>query len=227
MRIDIWSDVVCPWCYLGALRLRAALDRVGRDGIEVHWRAFQLDPSAPAEPRDLRRVLEGKYGEGTFDSMTGRLVELGRGEGIEYRFDRALSINTADAHRLAAWAGDPDGPQGGGAELQDRTVERLFRGYFTDGEDLSDHATLVSVAREVGLDAEAAQELLAGDRYREQVRDDQLVAQDRGITGVPAFVIDDQWLIPGAQDVDRLVALLERVRERSAEGAGGDAAVAR
>ena len=224
MRIDIWSDVVCPWCYLGAHRLRAALEQVGHDGIEVHWRAFQLDPNAPAEPRELRRVLEAKYGQGSFDSMTERLVDLGRADGIDYRFDRALSINTADAHRLAAWAGDPHGAQGGGAELQDRVVERLFRGYFTDGEDLSDPATLLALATEVGLDHDAAAELLAGDRYADQVRQDQLLAQERGITGVPAFVIDDQWLIPGAQDVDRLVALLERVRSRQVTDAAGGGA---
>jgi predicted DsbA family dithiol-disulfide isomerase len=224
MRIDIWSDVICPWCYLGARRLSAALDQVGRDDIEVHWHAFQLDPGAPAEPRELRRVLEKKYGAGSFDQMTGRLVELGAGEGIDYRFDRALSINTADAHRLVAWAGDANGAPGGGEELQGRMVERLFRGYFTEGEDLSDHTVLIAAASELGLDDEATAALLAGDRYRDAVRADQAVAQDRGITGVPAFVIDDQWLIPGAQDVDRLVALLQRVRDRAA---GGDAAVAR
>ncbi|MHB1138459.1 MAG: DsbA family oxidoreductase [Microthrixaceae bacterium] len=224
MRIDIWSDVVCPWCYLGAHRLRAALDRVGHDGIEVHWRAFQLDPSAPARPRELRSVLEAKYGQGSFEAMTERLVDLGRADGIEYRFDRALSINTADAHRIAAFAGDPDGADGGGAALQDRVVERLFRGYFTDGEDLSDHAVLVAAANNVGLDPDAAADVLAGDRYATQVRQDQELAQERGITGVPAFVIDDQWLIPGAQDVDRLVALIERVRSREVAGESGGAA---
>lgn len=207
MRIDIWSDVVCPWCYLGAHRLDAALDQVGRDGIEVRWHAYQLDPSAHAEPRDLRRSLEAKYGAGTFDAMTGRLVELGRAEGLDYRFDRALAINTADAHRLIAWAGDATD---GGA--QSRLIERFFTGYFTDGEDLSDHSVLAAAAVDVGLDRAAVELVLSGDDYAARVAQDQSEAQDRGITGVPAFVIDDQFLIPGAQDVDRLVAMLERVR---------------
>lgn len=219
MRIDIWSDVVCPWCYLGSHRLDDALEQVGRDGIEVRWHAYQLDPSHPAEPRDLRRVLEGKYGAGTFDQMTGRLVELGRAEGLEYRFDRALSVNTADAHRLVAWAGASDEDAAGRESAQDRLMQRLFRGYFRDGEDVSDHETLLAAVDAAGLDRASAAAVLEGDDYADQVRADQSAAQELGITGVPAFVIDDQWLIPGAQDVDRLVAMLQRVR--------GDAANAR
>ena len=224
MRIDIWSDVVCPWCYLGAHRLDTALAIVGRDGIEVRWHAFQLDPSAAAEPRDLRRSLEAKYGPGTFDSMTGRLVALGAEEGLDYRFDSALAINTADAHRLIAWAGgqdesDPSDSAHGPEGAQARLVQRFFHGYFTDGKDLSDSAELLAAVAEVGLDRSAAELVLDGDEFVEQVASDQRAARERGITGVPAFVIDDQSLIPGAQDVDRLVALLRSVR--------GDGATAR
>jgi len=108
MRIDIWSDVVCPWCYLGSRRFAAALDQVGRDGVEIHWRAFQLDPAAPREPGDLRAALDRKYGPGSFDSMTPRLVALGEHEGIDYRCDLALRVNTADAHRLISWSAASD-----------------------------------------------------------------------------------------------------------------------
>ncbi|MFN7149107.1 MAG: DsbA family oxidoreductase [Microthrixaceae bacterium] len=210
MRIDIWSDVICPWCYLGARRFVAALDQVGRDGVEVHWRAFQLDPSAPREPGDLRTALERKYGPGSFDSMTQRLESLGRDEGIEYRFDRALRANTADAHRLIAWAGASGTP---GA--QDALVSRLFDDYFTQGADVGDHATLVAAAVAAGFDGDAAGELLASGGFYQQVRDDQAEAHERGISGVPAFVIDHQWVIPGAQDTERMVQLLSRVLERS------------
>lgn len=210
MRIDIWSDVICPWCYLGARRFAAALDQVGRDGVEVHWRAFQLDPSAPREPGDLRTALERKYGPGSFDSMTQRLEALGREEGIEYRFDRALRVNTADAHRLIAWAG-----ASGTLRAQDALVDRLFDDYFTQGADVGDHATLVAAAVAAGLDGDAAGELLASGGFDQQVRDDQAEAHERGISGVPAFVIDDQWVIPGAQDTERMVQLLGRVLERS------------
>ncbi len=202
MRIDIWSDVVCPWCYLGSRRLTAALEQVGSEGIEVHWRAFQLDPGAPSEPGDLRTALDRKYGPGAFDSMTPRLVALGKEEGIDYRFDRALRVNTADAHRLIAWAA--------GTGAQGALVERLFDDYFTQGVDLSDPAMLVAAAASVGLEADAATELLASTAFDDQIRSDQAQAHERGITGVPAFVVDGDWVIPGAQDTDRLVQLLGR-----------------
>jgi predicted DsbA family dithiol-disulfide isomerase len=204
MRIDIWSDVVCPWCYLGSRRFATALDQVGRDGVEVHWRAFQLDPGAPREPGDLRAALDAKYGPGAFDSMTPRLVGLGREEGIDYRFDLALRTNTADAHRLIASAG--------GTAQQAALVDRLFLAYFTQGADLGDHATLVAAAVDAGLDRDAATEVLASGAFAEQVAADQAEARERGITGVPAFVVDDEWIIPGAQDTERMVQLLARVR---------------
>jgi predicted DsbA family dithiol-disulfide isomerase len=202
MRIDIWSDVVCPWCYLGSRRLNAAIDQVGNDGIEVHWRAFQLDPAAPPEPGDLRTALDRKYGPGAFDSMTPRLVALGQEVGIDYRFDRALRVNTADAHRLIAWAA--------GSDAQGALVDSLFEDYFTNGVDLSDPAELVAAAAAVGLDPGEATELLASSEYDEQIRSDQAEAHERGISGVPAFVVDGDWVIPGAQDTERLVQLLAR-----------------
>ncbi len=232
MRIDIWSDVVCPWCYLGARRLDAALDQVGRSDIEVRWRAFQLDPGAPTEPGDLRAALERKYGPGAFDAMTERLEGLGREAGIDYRFDRALRVNTADAHRLIAWAGSGDemgaaggsgaggGPGGAGTAdastimQQSRLVDRLFDDYFTQGADIGRHDTLVDAAASVGLDRDLAAEMLVSGSWSEQIRADQASAHERGISGVPAFVIDDDWIIPGAQDTDRLVQLLQRVRDR-------------
>ena len=205
MRIDIWSDVVCPWCYLGSRRLSAALDQVGRAGVEIHWRAFQLDPSAPTEPGDLRTVLDAKYGEGAFDSMTPRLVALGQEVGIEYRFDRALRVNTADAHRLIAVAG------AGSGDAQGEVVDRLFDAYFTKGADLSDRATLVSIAGDAGMDTDVATEVLASAAHGDQIAADQAEARERGITGVPAFVVNDEWVIPGAQDTERMVQLLSRV----------------
>ena len=205
MRIDIWSDVVCPWCYLGSRRLSAALDQVGRAGVEIHWRAFQLDPSAPTEPGDLRTALDAKYGAGAFDSMTPRLVALGQEVGIEYRFDRALRVNTADAHRLIAVAG------AGSGDAQGEVVDRLFDAYFTKGADLSDRATLVSIAGDAGMDTDVATEVLASAAHGDQIAADQAEARERGITGVPAFVVNDEWVIPGAQDTERMVQLLSRV----------------
>jgi predicted DsbA family dithiol-disulfide isomerase len=210
VRIDIWSDVICPWCFLGKRRFDAALERLGGvDGLQVRWRAFQLDPRATSEPGDLRRSIEAKYGPGAFDRMTARLVGLGLEEGIDYRFDIAKRVNTIDAHRLSAWAWDE-----GGADRQAALVERLFRAYFEDGANVADHPTLVVLAEEAGLDPVAAGEVLASDRFAEEVRADLSGSVERGITGVPAFVVNDQFVIPGAQDTDTFVNLLGRVASR-------------
>jgi predicted DsbA family dithiol-disulfide isomerase len=214
VRIDIWSDGVCPWCYLGSRRLDAALEQVGRDGVEVHWRAFQLDPAAPSEPGDLRAALEQKYGPGAFDSMTRRLTALGTAERIDYRFDLAQRVNTADAHRLIAWAGELDAADPSGGGRQAALVERLFHDYFTVGAVVSDPAVLVAAAGSAGLDEGRASEVLTSGAYTEQVRDDREQAVEAGISGVPAFVVNRDWLIPGAQDTERLVQLLQRARDR-------------
>lgn len=213
MRIDIWSDMVCPWCYLGHRRFELALDELraeGLDDFDVRWHAFELDPTAPAEPGDLRTVIEKKYGPGAFDGMTGRLTALGDAEGLEYRFDLAQRVNTFDAHRLTAWAAT-DGPQ-----AQDTMLRRLFRAYFTEGATLSDHEVLAGLAAEVGMDGEAALAVLAGDDFAEDVRADEAMAQDLGVGGVPAFVLDRQFLVSGAQDTETFVRLLRKAAENSA-----------
>ena len=217
MRIDVWSDVICPWCYLGVHRLDLALDRLGwGDEVEVHLRAFQLDPSASTEPGDLRQAIERKYGPGAFDSMTTRLARLGEAEGLDYRFDLALRVNTLDAHRLLAWADEQLDEQG--AAAQAALGQRLFQAYFTEGANVADNVVLARLAGEAGLDADAASEVLAGDAYIAEVRKDIAEARDRDIHGVPNFVVEDRFAIPGAQDVDTMVTLLERARERLTAG---------
>jgi predicted DsbA family dithiol-disulfide isomerase len=214
VHIDVFSDVVCPWCALGARRLRSALaelDRTGvlpADRVTVRWRAFQLDPDAPPGPQDLRTSLERKYGPGSFDAMTSRLTALGVDEGIDYRFDLAVRVNTFDAHRLICWsAGEPAG--------QDPLVESLFLAYFTEGADVSDHDTLVRIAGRAGLDEGAARTVLDGQRFADEVAADRQRARESDITGVPAFVIDGRALIPGAQDVETLVRILARQAARA------------
>jgi predicted DsbA family dithiol-disulfide isomerase len=211
VRIDIWSDVICPWCFLGKRRFDAAVEQLGGlEGVEIRWRAFQLDPRATAEPGDLRRSIEGKYGPGAFDNMTNRLVGLGLQEGIEYQFDIAKRVNTFDAHRLVAWSWEQ-----GGAETQTALVERLFRAYFEEGANVADHAELATLAGEVNLDVEEASEILRGDGYADEVRAELEGAVERGIAAVPSFVVNDQFVIPGAQDTDTFVNLLGRVAERA------------
>ncbi len=211
MRIDIWSDVVCPWCYLGKRRLDRALEQLGEPSdVEVEFRAFQLDPTASTEPGDLRRSIEAKYGPGAYDQMATRLTALGQAEGIDYRFDLALRVNTLDAHRLTAWA-----LAEGGANAQAALVERLFRAYFEEGANVADHSALATMAGEVGLDTALAVEALATGSHAETVAEDLRQARERGLTGVPAFVVNDEFVIPGAQDVDTLVKLLGRVAGRA------------
>lgn len=212
MRIDIWSDVICPWCFLGKRRFDQALAQLdGVDGVEIRWRAFQLDPTATSEPGDLRRSIEAKYGPGAFERMNARLVGLGLEEGIEYQFDSAKRVNTLDAHRMSAWAFDAAGSAG-----QAALVERMFLAYFEQGANVADHDTLVGLAADAGLDGDAAAAVLAEGRFADEVAGDLREAVERGLTGVPAFVINDQFVIPGAQDTDTFVSLLTRVAARSA-----------
>jgi len=210
VHIDVWSDVVCPWCFLGKRRLEEALDQLGwRDEVEVRFRAYLLDPTATNEPKDLRRSLERKYGPGAFDGMTRRLGLLGDLEGIEYRFDLAVRVTTLEAHRLLAWAWAT-----GGQATQDPLAERLFRAYFQEGANVADHGTLVRLVGEAGLDEAAAAEVLAGTAFAEDVAEDLVEANERELTGVPAFLVADRHLIPGAQEVETFVSVLRRARAR-------------
>ncbi|MFP5322183.1 MAG: DsbA family protein [Acidimicrobiia bacterium] len=212
MRIDVWSDVVCPWCYLGKRRLEQALDGLDfADEVEVRWRAFQLDPTATAEPKDLAEAIDRKYGPGAFRGMTKRLGALGDEVGIDYRFDIAQRVTSVPALMLVAWVEDQLG-----AEAAGRLHERLFRAYFTEGANIADPANLLEWAVEVGADRELAGEAIATGAGRDSVAADLEAAAERQITGVPAFVIEDAHLIPGAQDVDTMRSLLTRIHDKLA-----------
>ncbi len=214
MRIDVWSDVVCPWCYLGKKRLEAALDGLDfADEVEVRWRAFQLDPTATSEPKDLRAAIDRKYGPGAFDGMQKRLGALGAEVGIEYRFDRAQRVTSVPALALVAWVEGELGP-----EAAARLHDRLFQAYFTDGANIADPSNLVDWAVEVGADRELAGEAVATGAGRDSVVADLEAAAERQLTGVPAFVIEDRHLIPGAQDVDTMQKILARVHDKLATG---------
>jgi predicted DsbA family dithiol-disulfide isomerase len=211
MRIDVWSDVVCPWCYLGKRRLEAAITGLPFvDEIEVRWRAYQLDPTATTEPKDLERALERKYGRGAFDGMKRRLGALGAEIGIDYRFDDAIRVTSVPALMLVAWVEATEGVEAAG-----RLHDRLFHAYFTEGANIADPANLVTWAVEVGADPELAGEAVATGAGRDAVARDLEAAAERQITGVPAFVLDDRVLIPGAQDVETMRAMITRVREKS------------
>lgn len=212
MQLDIHSDFVCPWCYLGHKRLAAAIDRMGPDAdpIQLRWRSFLLDPRATTEPGDLREAVERKYGPGTFAAMSERLGELGRAMGIEYRFDLAQRVSTFDAHRLLQWT------QSTAPARTELLAEGLFRAYFTEGANVADPDVLVGLAADIGIESDAAAELLAGDGYSEVVRRDASEALASGVTGVPAVAFGGAVVIPGAQDVDTMEAVLRRLLKKFA-----------
>jgi predicted DsbA family dithiol-disulfide isomerase len=204
--VEIWSDIACPWCYIGKRRFEAALAQFEhRDDVRVTWRSFELDPAAPAEREGERAArLAEKYGM-TVDQarqMEQQMTATAAGEGLDFRFDIARSGTTFDAHRLVHLAGEHG--------LQEEMKERLLRAYFSEGALMSDRDTLVRLARELGLDEDEAREMLAGDRFADDVRDDERTAAWFGISAVPTFVLDRAIGVSGAQPPE---ALLELLRE--------------
>ena len=207
MKIEIWSDVVCPWCYIGKRRLERALGEFEHaDEVEIAWRSFQLNPDTPAGTAvPTSEYLVQRFGPQA-SQMTGRVAALGRDEGLVLDFDSSLTVNTLDAHRLLHLAAD--------LGVGDAAKERLLRAHFTEGADLSDHETLVRLAGEAGVDQVRAREVLAGTEYADAVRADIELAQAFGATGVPFFVIDRKYGISGAQPAE---AFLQALRTAYAE----------
>ena len=212
MKVEIWSDVVCPWCYIGKRRFEQALAGFPhRDEVEVVWRAFELDPSAPAERTGAYADhLAAKYGvplaqaQQTIDTMTATAAQ----DGLDFSFGTARPGSTFDAHRLLHLAAERG--------AQDAVKERLLRATFTEGEPIGDPETLVRLVAEAGLDADEARAVLASDRYAAEVRGDQQQARAYGITGVPFFVVDGRYGVSGAQPAEALGQVLAQAwAERS------------
>jgi predicted DsbA family dithiol-disulfide isomerase len=210
MRIEIWSDVVCPWCYIGKRRLERAVEVSGipADQLEIVWHSFQLDPSAPRVPVEtVAESLGRKYGGGAESglAMVERVEAVAAEEGMTWRHRESLRVSTVDAHRLLHLALETGGP-----ELQGRLKEALLAAYFERVANVADADTLTRIAGEVGLDTDRVREVLAGDEYAAAVDRDTAEAVALGATGVPFYVIDRKYGIPGAQPVDTFVQVLER-----------------
>jgi predicted DsbA family dithiol-disulfide isomerase len=206
LNIEIWSDVVCPWCYVGKRRFESALKSFEHQAdVEIRWRSFELDPSAPARREgDPVQRLADKYGMSRAEAQAAndRLTTLARAEGLEYHLDRVRSGNTFDAHRLLHLAADHG--------QQDAVKERFMRGYFTEGAGIGEHETLLQLAVDAGLEEAEVQQVLASDRYADAVRADEQQAAAYGISGVPFFVIDGRYGVSGAQPAE---VLLSAVRQ--------------
>ena len=209
MLVEIWSDVVCHWCYIGKRRFEAGLaafDR--RDEVEVVWRSYQLDPDAPPIT-GVRTIdhLATKYGvsRDEAEAMQDRVARAAEGEGLEYHLDRTQRGNSFDAHRLLHLAAEHG--------VQDELKERLLHAYFTEGQAIGDPDVLDALAVDVGLDADEVAELLAGDQHGDDVREDEATARQLGCNGVPFFVIDRRFGISGAQPAEAFTEVLARAFE--------------
>ncbi|MEU9450852.1 DsbA family oxidoreductase [Streptomyces sp. NPDC048277] len=204
LRVDVWSDVVCPWCYIGKRRLEAALDRFGHaDEVEVHWHSFQLDPAHPrGERRPVFETLAQKTGAppAQVRAMTRQVTELAAAEGLRYDLERAVAVNTIDAHRLGHLAE----AHGLGARMH----ERLLRAHLGEGEVVDDPDTLVRLGTEVGVPEDEIRRMLAGDAYADAVEADIREARRYGVTGVPFFVLDRTYGLSGAQPADTFLSAL-------------------
>lgn len=216
--IDVVSDVVCPWCYLGKARLELAISEVQDEvGVDINWRPYRLNPDYPPEGVDQKAALEKKLG-GAERVAEGHkmLTELGREVGINFNFD-AIKIgpNTLDAHRLIHWAMIED------RDKADRVVNGLFKANFEDGRNVGDHAVLLDIAEKAGLDRAVTASLLASDADKVLVVEEIESAQKMGVKGVPFFIFDQQYAVSGAQTPDVIAGALRDIAKAKAEARAG------
>ncbi|MGP3562209.1 DsbA family oxidoreductase [Geobacillus sp. BK01] len=209
MKIEVWSDFVCPFCYIGKRRLEQALEQFPhRENVEIVFRSFELDPNAKKEtPLTIHEIIANKYGISLEEAKRAN-ADIGRqaeAVGLTFRFETMKPTNTFDAHRLAQYAKEK-------GKLNDM-VERLFYAYFTESKFISDRDVLLALAEAAGLDRTEAEEVLAGGRYTEEVRRDEEEAAALGVRGVPFFVLNRKYAVSGAQPVEVFRQALEKVWE--------------
>jgi predicted DsbA family dithiol-disulfide isomerase len=207
LRIDIVSDVMCPWCIIGYRQLALALAATGV-AHDIHWHPFELNPEMPPEGQNVREHIAEKYGSTAEQSERSRqqMTALGAELGVEFRFTAAMRMhNTFNAHQLLHWAGE--------TERKNDLKLALFTAHFTDGRDLADSRVLAEVAGGIGFDQSAALEVLEDQRFAQDVRTQQEFWKEQGIRGVPAMVFNRQHLVTGAQGVDTYVSVLKQVAQ--------------
>ena len=204
MQIDIVSDTVCPWCFIGKRRIGRAMAMRPDVKFDVFWRPYRLDPTIPREGVDRRAYLRAKFGDTPRTSAIGDAIRSeGASEGIAFAFDKiAKSPNTLDSHRLVRWAA--------GAGKQDEIVERLFKAYFIDGQDIGAASVLSAIASEAGMDGDLVGALLSGESDLESVEREAGLANEMGITGVPTFIFDSKYMISGAREPELLVRIIDK-----------------
>jgi predicted DsbA family dithiol-disulfide isomerase len=196
VRLDIISDPICPWCYIGKAQLDRAIAGSGANPFDMNWRIFQLNPDMPPEGMDRRRYLEAKFGgPERAREIYGRIEAAAAEAGIEMHFDLIKKTpNTMDAHRLIRWSRTTGN--------QSALVELLFRRYFVEGADISDHAVLLDAAEAVGMERDVVERLLAGDADLDLLREEEDAARRMGVSGVPCFVVGGRYVLQGAQPAE-------------------------
>jgi predicted DsbA family dithiol-disulfide isomerase len=207
MILDVFSDTICPWCYIGKRRLERALEARPQRALKIRWRAFQLNPGMPAEGMDRKAYIDAKFGGAERSRAILDTVRVaGAGEGIAFAFDRIKRTpNTLQSHRLIRFAT--------GKERQDETLETLFRAYFLEGRDIGDRAVLADVAEDAGLDRSEASDYLASDADGEAVLGEDALARRAGINGVPCFIFNGRFALSGAQEPEAFFQLFDLARE--------------
>jgi protein disulfide-isomerase len=206
MKVEIWSDIRCPFCYIGKRRFEAALDQFKhKDQVEIQWKSFELEPEMRTDTTtNIYEHLAARKGQSLQWSVGahGQMTAMAKEEGLEFNFDRTVVANSFDAHRLIHF-----GIENG---LGDVTKERLLKAYFTEGKDISDHLTLIQLGAEIGLDGVAVKDMLRSDDYKSEVRLDEMKARTLGIRGVPFFVLNDRFGVSGAQSPEIFLQSLEQ-----------------
>jgi predicted DsbA family dithiol-disulfide isomerase len=209
LKIEIWSDVMCPFCYIGKRKIEKALDEFPhKEKVEIEWKSFQLDPTTKSQPgKSTYDYLAEKYGRDKQWSieMHANVTDQAKTEGLEYNFDKAIIANSFDAHRLSHLAKK----YGNGNELE----ELIFKAYFTEGKDVSEGEILVELGKNVGLDETEIRNMLASNQYKDAVQNDIIEAQQIGVRGVPFFVLDRKYAISGAQPKEVFTETLEKAWE--------------
>ncbi|MEP2103400.1 MAG: DsbA family oxidoreductase [Parasphingorhabdus sp.] len=203
--VDIVSDVVCPWCIIGYKKLEQAMQRFeGRAEFALAWHAFELNPNMPSEGQDINEHMAQKYGATPEQSKANRERLRNAGSDLDFEFsyhENMRMVNTFDAHRVLHWAGETG--------KQTALKLALFKAHFTDGKDVSDHEILIEVAGSIGLDEKRVRDLLGSDMFAAEVRAVETQWQDRFISGVPAFIFNKKFMVPGAQDSDVFAQIIE------------------
>lgn len=214
--VDVISDVVCPWCFIGMKRLERAAAMAEGVEVEPRWRPYQLDPTIPREGLPRREYMLNKFGsEQRLAEIHANVVQIGEAEGIRFNFDAMqVAANTLDAHRLIRWAASPKAAPG----TQTQVVRRLFELNFEEARDIGDHAVLAEAAGECGMDASLVETLLASNADEDAVRAEIDTAAQMGVRGVPCFLLEGKYAVMGAQDAETLADAIRQVAAAKAKG---------